>query len=117
MTDGPTAPFENAKVTLMKTVLAFREWANHYPVGERSSYWECDYEQWPAISSAFAAFLDTGNPQDWDASIIELLLYILARDNEMEDLKEKLISKPVHLLALTRAGLYSAEPDARWQLA
>jgi HEAT repeat protein len=46
-----------------------------------------------------------------------LLLYILARDNEMELLKQELVTRPVHLLALSRVALYSIEADARWQLA
>lgn len=117
MTDKQTDRFANAKVRLVQTVSAFRSWADSYPADQRSGEWECDYEQWPAITSAFISFLDSGAPQFWDTSTAELLLYILARDNEMEGLKRELITRPVHLLALSRVAISSTEAEARWQLA
>jgi HEAT repeat protein len=56
-------------------------------------------------------------PGQWDQDTTELALYILARDNEMETLKDDLTEHPTCLLALAKAGLHSAEQDARWQLA
>src|SRR6266567_7870822 len=117
MTETPGGHYTNTQARLADTVSAFRNWADSLPVEQRVGEWECDYQQWPAITGAFTAFLDSSLPQHWDASIYEPLLYILARDNEMEILKEELIARPAHLLALTRVALGSAEQDARWQLA
>ncbi|MET4173057.1 hypothetical protein ABIB99_004150 [Bradyrhizobium sp. LA6.1] len=117
MTDEPIAYIGGAQARFVEAVLAFRRWADRYPVGQRSDEWECDYGEWPAITTAFAAFLDSGVPQHWSAPIVELLLYILARDNEVEVLKRELMAKPAHLLALARLAPHSPERDARWQLA
>jgi hypothetical protein len=117
LTEKQSGHYANTQARLAETVSAFRSWADSLPVEQRVGEWECDYQQWPAITSAFTAFLDSCLPQRWDASIYELLLYILARDNEMEILKEELIARPTHLLALTREALDSVEQDARWQLA
>jgi len=117
MTDEPSEHFRIAAANFVEAVLAFRSWADRYPVGQRSGEWECDYKHWPEITSTFTALLDLGAPQLWDASTVESLLYILARDNEMEMLKEELIARPDHLLALAREALHSTERDARWQLA
>jgi hypothetical protein len=117
MTDETAEHFRDAEVRFVETVVAFRSWADRYPVGQRSGEWECDYGRWPEITTAFTSFLDSGAPFLWDASVVEFLLYILARDNEMEILKQELITRPAHLLALARVALHSAECDARWQLA
>jgi len=117
MVKGPSEHSWTAEARLVQAVLAFRNWADGYPVGQRSGEWESHYDQWPSITSAFTAFLDSGTPELWNALTVETLLYILARDNEMEILKEELITRPCHLLALAKVGLHSTEPDARWQLA
>lgn len=109
--------FRNPKARLFDAVRAFSSWADKYPRNERSAEWETDYDQWSEIITAFARFLDAGNSENWDAETTDLLLYILARDNEMGELQEQLISKPAHLITLAMAGLRSREPNARWQLA
>ncbi len=107
----------DARARLEHAVAEFRAWAASCPEAERSAEWEIDYDYWPDLWSAAAFFLDSSEPQRWDRSIVELLLYVLARDNETEDLKRELAGRPEHLLALARAGTGSAERDARWQLA
>ena len=57
---------------------------------------------------AFDAFLIASGPQQWDQPTIEQLLYVLARDNEFEVLKEKLVHNPGHLVTLARAGRFAA---------
>lgn len=107
----------DARARLEHAVAEFQAWAASYPEAERSAEWEIDYDYWPDLRSAAVAFLDSSEPQQWDRSIVELLLYVLARDNETEDLKHELTERPEHLLALAGAGTGSAEWDARWQLA
>ncbi len=105
-----------ARTKFEHVVAEFRAWAASYPEAERSAEWEIDYDHWPDLWSA-AAFLDSSEPQRWDRPVVELLLYVLARDNETEDLKRELAKRPDHLLTLARAGTGSVERDARWQLA
>ncbi len=107
----------DARAKFEHAVAEFQTWAASCPEAERSSEWECDYDYWPELWSATAAFLASSEPQQWDLPIVELLLYVLARDNETEELKNDLAGRPEHLLALAKAGTGSAERDARWQLA
>ena len=107
----------DARTKFEQAVAEFRAWASSYPHAERSGDWECDYDDWMSIGNAFSGFLDSSDPQRWDQHVIELLLYMLARDNEDEALKRELVGRPSHLLALARAGVRSTERDARWQLA
>ncbi len=110
-------PMSDVRTRFEHALAEFRAWAASCSEAERSSEWECDYDHWPDLWSATAAFLDSSKPQRWDRSTVELLLYVLARDNEIEELKNELAERPEHLLVLAGAGTGSAERDARWQLA
>ena len=107
----------DVRAKLEHAVAEFQAWAASYPQAERSNVWEIDYDHWPDLWSAATAFLDSSEPQQWDRSIVEQLLYVLARDNETEDLLRELAKRPEHLLALAGFGIGSAERDARWQFA
>ena len=112
-----------SEAELRKQIAAFRRWADQYWSGQKCKWehghgeWECNYSQWPEIWSATVAFLETGSPALWDDEIVEEILYILARDNEDERIKEEIVRRPSCLLALAKRGLSSTEVDARWQLA
>lgn len=107
----------DVRVRFEQAVSEFRTWADSYPHAERFGEWECGYDHWVEIGGAFSAFLEAYDPRQWDQPIVELLFYILARDNEAEVLKGELVGRPRHLLALARAGVASTEQHARWQLA
>lgn len=108
---------EAAIVALRTAVRRFKTWADRYPTKQDSGEWECDYEEWAEIESAFDACLDAWSPQDWSDEMVELMLYVIARSSETERLINQLRTRPAELLALARAGLHSKDPDARWQLA
>jgi hypothetical protein len=110
MTPGATDRLDTA-------VSDFRRWANSHSSSVKSAEWEAEYEHWQNVADAFKAFLDLSEPNDWSQDDTESILYILARDNECETLKDELIVHPGHLLALARAGIHSTEVEARWQLA
>ncbi len=104
-----------AACVLHAEIAAFRAWADTVPRVTRSAEWEIAYDAWPAITAALGAFLAaTARLSVADTAAI---LYILARDNECETVKETLIAWPDHALALARAGVHGGEIDARWQLA
>lgn len=108
---------EVAKLRFRDAAAAFQQWAGCYPLDQRSIEWETDYEAWPELTSAYCALLDACRPDDWDQDLVDQLLYTLARDNECEVLKDELILRPVHLIALAEASTSSCEPDAKWQIA
>jgi hypothetical protein len=95
----------------------FRAWATDFPSREKSGEWECAFDQWPKVHAAVSDYLEAYPPRQWTDDVVDLLLYILARDNEIEWLKKELIKRPDHLLTLAGAGVASNERDARWQLA
>ena len=69
-------------------------------------------------STAFAGFIKQTGPSQWDESTVLDLLYIIARDNENEDLVALLSeAQPEGLFRLAEAAVGCDEPDARWQLA
>ncbi len=96
-------------------IAAFRAWADTVPRSIRSAEWEIDYDGWPAITAAVGPFLAA--TARLSGADIAAVLYVLARDNECETVKDKLIGWPDHVLALARAGVHGGEIDARWQLA
>lgn len=106
-----------AQTQLSFEVQRFRDWADRYPRARTYGEWECDYEDWGVLYHAYVDHLDRIAPEQWNDQDRDALLYALARDNELERLKEELAERPGHLLALARHGLQSPEHNARWQLA
>jgi HEAT repeat protein len=100
------------KEQLRLEVRHFRNWADATFPGERYGEWETDYEDWDGLY--LAARAATANGQ-WDEETRELLIYTIARDNEVE-LVADLLSES-QLLSLADASISSGEPDAKWQLA
>ena len=64
----------------------FRSWADDYPQENRSGEWECDYPNWREIQDAFEDFIDKKEGPALKESEIVDLIYIVARDNEVQDL-------------------------------
>lgn len=103
--------------SLHAEVEKFRAWASNYPIEQRSGEWECDYEEWPALSRSFIAYLNSHSPQDANDHAISDLIYAVARDNEMEDMVSELAKRPEWFFFLLPSVLECDEPDARWQFA
>ena len=72
----------------------FRVWASNYPLEERSGEWECDYEAWRELNRSFIAYLDSHSPDGGINEAISDLVYVIARDNEMEELISELAERP-----------------------
>jgi hypothetical protein len=100
-----------------RAIAEFKAWARDFPGREKSGEWECAFEQWPRVHAAVGSYLDACPPRQWTGEVVDLLLYILARDNEIEWVKKQLIKRPAHLLTLAKTGVTSTERDARWQIA
>lgn len=117
MMDREIPTLEAAQSRFVEAALDFRQWAEDYPADRKSAEWEADYAKWSELTCAFCDFLDASGPDSLDQTQVDLLLYVLARDNEGEVLKDELVSRPAHLISLAVAAPLSIERDARWQIA
>jgi HEAT repeat protein len=95
----------------------FRSWASNYPESTRSGEWECDYDGWPALNSAFCRFIESKSPFELSDTEIDDLIYVIARDNEIEDLVEAVVQKKELFALLLSHVINSTENDAKWQFA
>lgn len=102
---------------LESEITRFSLWADSFPISERSGEWESLYPSWQEIYLAFSAFVDASTCPEWDEALLHKLLYIIARDNEMQRLIKDVARKPNNLVCLAQRALTSPERDAKWQLA
>lgn len=107
---------EPARLALRRAAIAFRDWADAFPAAARSAEWECDYEDWDAVWAACETFLEAGDPGAWNPDDCADLLYLLARDNETETIRQMLAEQPARLLALAAPGLCPPKPEAHLQV-
>jgi long-subunit acyl-CoA synthetase (AMP-forming) len=101
---------------LKEQIEQFRAWANTYPIEQCSGEWECDYDEWNLLYASFAKFLQDCPVEEWNQEVIQDVLYIIARDNEMEIMISDLAQNANRLLVVAVAAL-SSERDAKWQIA
>ncbi len=95
----------------------FRSWASSYPEDTRSGEWECDYDGWSSLNSAFLNFIESKSPSELSDTEIDDLNYVIARDNEIEDLIEAVAQKKELFALLLSHVIDSTENDAKWQFA
>ncbi|MFK8013029.1 MAG: HEAT repeat domain-containing protein [Marinicellaceae bacterium] len=95
----------------------FRLWASCYPEKSRSGEWECDYENWSSIYSAFLLFIENKVPTQLSGTEIADIIYVIARENEMEHLIEAVALKEELFQLLIEHVINSTENEAKWQFA
>jgi HEAT repeat protein len=105
-------PLAKQQLTLAQALKRFRAWAATGPEGSYGE-WECDYEHWDEIWASFDTAIDEFSP----AASAEDILYAIARDNEIEELRRRLTLRTDSLLLLASAAISCPEKDARWQIA
>ncbi|MDQ2751920.1 MAG: hypothetical protein M3R72_02745 [Bacteroidota bacterium] len=96
----------------------FDHWAQSQyrtPQDDMVGEWECDYENWKNIYAAFEEFLNKKNSNQWNNKEKERLLYIIARDNEMEILANTLSEQDLAILA--KYSIKNGHINDKWQLA
>jgi hypothetical protein len=108
---------KNMSGDLINEVNKFRQWAEKYPENSRYGEWECDYDDWTAIYGAFSLFISNRDVSSLSQAEIDDLIYIIARDNEIEYLIKVLASRPDWIEALLSQVIHCNEPDAKWQFA
>ncbi len=102
------------QVQLNEAVERFRRWADSAFPGQRFGEWECEYQGWGDLYESVSAVLRTG-VEGWNDETKQLLIYVIARDNEDEVISDELTEE--QLLVLGSAPISSNEKDAKWQLA
>lgn len=95
-------------------VSRFREWAVSYK--DTSGEWECDYGNWDSIYLATDNLLKESLNTNFQSDLLDDLIYIIARDNECEIIREKLTDFPDLLRVLAFRALDSEEWHAKWQI-
>ena len=107
-------PIVSQHTKLAEAVERFRRWADTTVPAERGGEWECDYEEWGDLYGSARSVLRT-SAEGWNDETKHLLIYAIARDNEMEILSKELTEE--QLLVLSVASMSSDEWAAKWQLA
>lgn len=109
-----TMSIVNEKEELKLAVHNFRAWADANFPAERHGEWELEYDDWESLHQAAKTLLRCES-DTWDSEIKELLIFVIARDNESEFIAEQLTERQCLLLA--EASIHSDHRDAKWQLA
>ena len=107
---------------LYKEIKIFKKWANkHYPkcdeehdngeweFGVNSHFDEMVYRAGEVISSV--------DHEDADDNLIDAMLYVVARDNECENLADELVKHEGWFTLLATRSLNSKYTNAQWQFA
>lgn len=100
---------------LRSEVVKFEEWADS--LNERKAEWEVFYLSWDDIYDAVRQYISEVPLSEWQPETYDLILYILARDNEDEVILRLLEQHPEQLVALAFKALTFEDFHARWQLA
>ena len=95
-------------------VESFIEWSN----SEVKEYeWDSMYPNWIRAYTYTDELFNCTDFQSWNDETINNVLYLIARDNECEEISSSLVNHPELLLLLARKGLHYNDSDTRWQLA
>lgn len=78
--------------------------------------WEAEYPGWEALYKAANEALEQLD-QEFNHDLAQLLVYTLAIDNEAGVVLKRVEEKLENKLRFVRKGVYSNQPQARWQMA
>lgn len=100
-------------------VARFQAWADAiYPLAkQRYGEWETHYDHWNDLEQMFDIFVSSTCCHDWDDSTVQIVLYVLARDNEAERMIDVLAMNEDNVLCLAAHAVESSETEAKWQFA
>lgn len=93
----------------------FKKWANQ--LTKRYGEWETEYLHWDRIYNAFKRVLIDVPIEDLQPDVYDLILYTLARDNEVENVLAMLIENPIAFIVLANHALSFSDFEAKWQIA
>ena len=99
----------------LQEVANFKLWAK--TADQSFGEWETEYLHWDKIYHAADKLIDTTLVGKWIGEFLDEFLFILARDNECENIMDTLIQYPNQLISLARYAVNFQDPDAKWQIA
>lgn len=76
-----------------------------------------DYRDWHDLHTSALHYVDANEEGSSAEEGLLDLLYVLARDNEAEVIRQALVGAPVLLEQLAILAIDTAEADAKWQIA
>jgi HEAT repeat protein len=100
--------------TLHDEINRFKDWAP--PIDHRHGEWECDYEHWPQLWTAAISSIDQHSGRELSPDVAEDLLFVLARDNEAEHIRDHLVQTTDVLSTLAAYATKCSDADAKWQI-
>lgn len=102
-----------------KQISLFKVWASS--ISQKNGEWETEYIQWEEIykttSDLFVDEQELISEMNINKQFRGNLLFILARDNECENILQLLILHSRILLSLADFSIHYSDMDARWQIA
>ncbi|MEH7452793.1 HEAT repeat domain-containing protein [Gottfriedia acidiceleris] len=100
---------------LIKEIESFVIWSKT----AENSYgeWETDYLNWDRIYISTNNLIEKIPVGNWSTELVNKFLFILARDNECENIIDQLIDHPTQLIDLAKQSLSFNDFEARWQIA
>lgn len=101
----------------MEQVEKFKRWASEHTRTAAAGEWETEYLEWESIYQAAAELVDGIPVSEWYHDTLDNFLYILARDNECENILELLVQHPAQLIGIAGHAVVYQDPDTRWQVA
>ncbi|MFW6311839.1 MAG: hypothetical protein ACOC1K_06350 [Nanoarchaeota archaeon] len=93
----------------------FMRWAKN--TNKKTGEWETRYPDWGKIYSLIEESLDIIEYNKLTELDKDNLLYLLSRDNELEEIARQLSEFPDLIIPLANYGLNYHDYNARWQLA
>jgi hypothetical protein len=99
----------------LQEVANFKVWAK--TADQSFGEWETEYLHWDKIYHAADKLIETALVSEWSGELVDEFLFILARDNECENIIDTLIQYPDQLISLARYAVTFHDTDARWQIA
>ena len=103
------------KKDLLREIHGFKLWAETAPKG--FGEWETEYFHWDKIYQAADQLIEAVPAGEWEGELMKNFLYILARDNECENINDTLILYPDQLITIAHHAVKYEDPNARWQIA
>lgn len=107
-------PSKNIVTKIDEQIDEFWQWSK---LQKQVLEWEASYPNWNLIYTLFSQLIESIEFTKRDQKTINNLLYIIARDNEDEELISILSEKPLCLIFLAKKGLMYQDDSARWQFA
>ena len=101
-----------------KEVARFRKWALvRHDLGLTHENWLLDYDRWRVLKKSYRALFLSIPFEGWTQLTWDNIIFVLARDNETEELAGCLAEDLEMLIATAKQVLETDETEAKWQIA